>query len=117
MKQALLILLFMLTVIGCDKTDEVPLILPSAAEPSAKIHNDRGIEYFHQGKCLDALIAFTQANVADSTAGEIHFNLALMQHKRGKKKEAKNRFKLARKFADGNKKIVESSLLIKYLDL
>ena len=55
MKQALLILLFVLTVIGCDKTDEVPLLLPAAAEPSAKIYNDRGIEYFYKGKNLDAL--------------------------------------------------------------
>ena len=65
---------------------------------------------------MDALIAFTQANVADSTAGEIHFNLALMQHQQGKRKEAKDRLRLARKFAYGNKKIIESKLLKKYLD-
>ena len=117
MKQVLLILLVALTIVNCGKTDEVPLLLPSAAEPSAKIYNDRGIEYFHQGKCLDALIAFTQANIADSTAGEIHFNLALMQHEKGKQKEAKVHFRLAQKFAHGNKKILESSLLKKYLDL
>ena len=116
MKQALLILLFMLTMISCDKTDEVPLLLPSAAEPSAKIHNDRGIEYFHKGKYLDALIAFTQASIADNTAGEIHFNLALMQHQKGKQREAKDHFRLALKFASGNKKILESYLLKKYLD-
>jgi hypothetical protein len=57
------------------------------------------------------------ANVADSTAGEIHFNLALMQHQQGKQKRAKNNFTLALKFADGNKKILESKLLRKYLDL
>ena len=117
MKQVLLILLVALTIVNCGKTDEVPLLLPSAAEPSAKIHNDRGVEYFHRGKCLDALIAFTQANVADSTAGEIHFNLALMQHQQGKQKRAKNHFTLALKFADGNKKILESKLLRKYLNL
>ena len=117
MKQALLILLFVLTIIGCDKTDEVPLFLPSAAEPSAKIHNDRGIEYFHKGKNLDALIAFTQASVADNTAGEIHFNLALMQHQKGKQREAKDHFRLAQKFSDGNVKILKSNLLKKYLNL
>ena len=117
MKHVILILLLALTAIGCNKTNETPLLLPPAAEPAAKIHNDRGIEYFHQGKSLDALIAFTQANVADSTAGEIHFNLALMQHQQGKQKRAKNNFTLALKFSNGNKKILESKLLQKYLDL
>ena len=116
MKEILLILLFALSIISCDKTNEIPLLLPSAAEPSAKIHNDRGIKYFHEGKDLDALIAFTQANVADNTTGEIHFNLALMQHKKGKQSEAKGHFRLARKFAEGNMKILESNLLKKYLD-
>ena len=83
MKQAPLIVLFVLTAISCDNTGEVPLLLPVAAEPSAKMYNDRGIEYFHKGKNLDALIAFTQASVADKTSGEIHFNLALMQQKCG----------------------------------
>ena len=117
MKQVLLIFLFLLTIISCGKIDEAPLILPSAAEPSAKIHNDRGIEYFHRGKYLDALIAFTQASVADNTAGEIHFNLALMQHLQGKQKEAEDHFRLAQKFAGGNNKILESNLLKQYLDL
>ena len=114
MKLAPLVLLFVLTAISCDNTDEVPLLLPAAAEPSAKIYNDRGIEYFYKGKNLDALIAFTQASVADNTSGEIHFNLALMQHKKGNQKEAKDHLRLALKFANGNKKILESSLLKKY---
>ena len=66
---------------------------------------------------MDALIAFTQASVADSTAGEIHFNLGLMQHLKGNQKEAESLFKRAHYFADGNKKILESKLLKKYLDL
>ena len=116
MKHFLLIPLLILTIISCQKTDEIPLFLPSGAEPSAKIHNDRGMEYFHKGKHLDALIAFTQANVADNTTGEIHFNLGLMQHHQGKQKEAKNHFSLARKFAGGNNKIKKSNLLKEYLD-
>ena len=117
MKQVLLFFLFVLINISCNKTDEVPLLLPSGAEPSAKIYNDRGIVYFNKGKYLDALIAFTQANVADNTTGEIHFNLALMQYLKGGKKEAKNHFMLAQKFADGNEKILESTLLKQHLDL
>lgn len=117
MQQVLLILLFVLVIVSCNKTDEVPLLLPPAAEPSAKIHNDRGIQFSHKGAYLDALIAFTQASIADSTAGEIHFNLALMQHQQGKQKQAKDHFRLARQFTDGNKKILGSNLLKKYLDL
>ena len=116
MKLAPLVLLFVLTAISCDNTDEVPLLLPMAAEPSAKIYNDRGIEYFYKGKNLDALIAFTQASVADNTSGEIHFNLALVQHQKGKQKEARDHLRLAQKFAGNNNKILESYLLKKYLD-
>ncbi len=115
-KRILLVLLFALTLVSCEKIEGIPLLLPSAAEPSAKNHNDRGIEYFHKGKYMDALIAFTQASVADNTAGEIHFNLALMQHQLDKHDEAEDHFKLARKFADGNEKILESALLKKYLN-
>ena len=117
MKQVLFIFLFALINFSCIKTDEVPLLLPSGAEPSAKIYNDRGIVYFNKGKYLDALIAFTQASVADNTTGEIHFNLALMRYLKGEKKEAKDHFMLAKKFADGNEKILESNLLKQHLDL
>ena len=116
MKNLLLICLLALVIFSCKKTDETPLLLPPAAEPSAKIYNDRGIKYFYKGKYFDALIAFTQANVADNTTGEIQYNLGLMQHMQGRKDKAKDRFKLALKFADGNVKILESSLLKKYLN-
>ena len=117
MKNLLLICLLALVVFSCEKTDETPLLLPSAAEPSAKIYNDRGIEYFYKGKYFDALIAFTQANVADNTNGEIQYNLALMQHLQGNKDKAKDHFRLAQKFSDGNVKILKSNLLKKYLNL
>ena len=115
MKKLILILLFTLTITNCDKTKETPLLLPAAAEPSAKIHNDRGIKYFYEGKYLDALIAFTQARVADGTAGEIYFNLGLMQHLNGNQEKIKNLFKQAHKFANGNKKILKSKLIEKHL--
>ena len=116
-KNLLLICLLALVIFNCKKTDETPLLLPSAAEPSAKIYNDRGIEYFYKGKYFDALIAFTQANVADNTTGEIQYNLALMQHLQGNKDKAKDHFRLAQKFSDGNVRILESNLLKKYLNL
>jgi len=117
MKHLILVLFFILTTISCNKTDEIPLLLPSAAEPSAKLFNDRGIEYFYKGKYTDALISFTQANVVDNTAGEIHFNLGLIQHLKGNENKAKNLFRQAKYFADENIKILESKLLKQYLGL
>ena len=116
MKKLILILLFTLTITNCDKTKETPLLLPTAAEPSAKLHNNQGIEYFNKGDYLEALIQFTQANVADVTTGEIYFNLGLMQHLKGNHEKVKNFFKQARHFADGNKKILESKLIKKHLE-
>jgi Flp pilus assembly protein TadD len=116
MKNFILIILFALTITNCNKTKETPLLLPIAAEPSAKLHNNKGIGYFNNGKYLEALIQFTQANVADSTTGEIYFNLGLIQHLKGNQKKAINLFKQARQFANGNKKILESTLIKKHLD-
>ena len=92
MKNLIAILLLTLTITNCDKTKETPLLLP-AAEPSARLHNNQGIEYPNKGKYLEALIQFTQANVADSTTGEIYFNLGLMQHLKGNHEKAKTIFK------------------------
>ena len=115
MKNLILILLLTITITNCDKTKETPLLLPAAAEPSARLHNSQGIEYFNKGKYLDALIQFTQANVADSTTGEIYFNIGLMRHLEGDQEKAKEFFKQAHDFANGNKNILESKLTKKYL--
>ncbi len=100
---------------GCESNSERPLTLPQAAEPSAKMYNDRGIDFFNKGDSFEALINFNQAKTADRTAGEIHFNLALVLHNRGEKKRALKHFKLAKHFAQGNKKILDSDLLNQYL--
>ena len=116
MKNSIFFLLLTLLVTNCSKTDETPMLLPTAAEPSAKLHNNQGIGYFNEGKYLEALIQFTQANVADSTTGEIYFNLGLMRHLNGNPEKVKNLFKKARNYANGNKRILESKLIKKYLD-
>ncbi len=100
---------------GCESSNEQPLTLPQAAEPSAKMYNDRGIDFYIKGDLFEALISFNQAKTADHTAGEIHFNLALVLHNRGEKKRALKHFKLARQFAQGNPKILNSDLLKQYL--
>ena len=116
MKNLILTLLVTLIITNCNKTSEIPLLLPTAAEPSAKLHNNQGIEHFNKGEYLEALIEFTQANVADSTTGEIYFNIGLMRHLEGNQKKAKELFKQAHEFANGNKNILESKLVKKYLD-
>lgn len=99
----------------CSGPREAPLILPAASEPSAKIHNDRGIQFYRQHQYMDALLQFIQASVADQTAGEIHFNIALALLHRGEEGKAIEHFKLARKYAQGNEMILKSPTLNHYL--
>ena len=111
-----LILLIALETAGCSKDlNEPPLTLLPGAEPSAKSRNDLGIQHYQTGKYLDALLQFNQANFADPTSGEIHFNLGLAYLKKNRKKKAKKHFRQARMLARGNPKILESSILNKLL--
>lgn len=114
-KNTLTVLLLVLIFAGCGKDQEFPLILPVAAEPSAKLHNDLGITHYHASRYMDALLQFMQAYSADKMTGEIHFNIALAFHKRGKSEKATEHFELARKFAHGNEKILTSILLNDFL--
>ena len=81
-------LVFSLLLISCNNISEDPLVLRAGAEPSAKMRNDMGIEHFKAGRNFDALLQFNQANLADPTSGEIHFNLALTLWKENKKKKS-----------------------------
>ncbi len=116
MKRAFLIFLLIISLAGCAEDQEPALELAVAAEPSAKMHNDEGRAHYKAGRHYDALLKFTQAKTADHTSGEIHFNLALVLHQRGEPDRAKKHFILAKKFADGNVKILESALLNRYLN-
>ena len=100
-----------LLVISCTNIDEHPLTLRIGAEPSAKMRNDIGIEHFEAGRNMDALLQFNQANFADPTSGEIHFNLGLALWNENKKKRAIKHFKQARILAKGNPKILESPVV------
>jgi len=113
MNRLFILLILICSVVSCEqaKDTEFPLILPAAAEPSAKMYNDRGIDHFNNGDYQDAVIAFVQARAADHTAGEIHFNLALTRLKMGDKDKARESFKLAVKYSYDNPQILESSLL------
>jgi Tfp pilus assembly protein PilF len=119
MKKLFIILILISGVVSCEKAEdtEFPLILPAAAEPSSKMYNDRGIEFFRKGDFKEAVIAFVQARTADHTAGEIHFNLALTRLKLGDQDKARDSFKLAVKHSYGNTQILESPLLNKTLGM
>ena len=109
-------LVFFLLATSCNNIIEEPLTLRVGAEPSAKMRNDIGIEHFKAGRNFDALLQFNQANLADPTSGEIHFNLALALWKENKKKRAIKHFKKARQLAKGNTLILESSIMKKVLE-
>jgi len=109
-------LLAFLFTASCTNVSEDPLTLRVGAEPSAKMRNDIGIEHFTAGRNFDALLQFNQANLADPTSGEIHFNLGLALWNENKKEKAINHFKKARKLAKGNPKILESPLINKVLN-
>ena len=107
--------IYFLTVLlflaSCSNVSEDPLTLRVGAEPSAKMRNDTGIEHFKAGRNYDALLQFNQANLADPTSGEIHFNLGLALWKENKKERAIKHFKQAYKLAKGNPKILESKII------
>ena len=115
-KRFLVFSLLLPLLISCNNINEDPLTLDAGAEPSAKMRNDIGIEYFKAGRNFDALLQFNQANLADPTSGEIHFNLALALWKENKKKRAIKHFKKARKLAKGNPSILESPIIKKILE-
>ena len=103
-------------VMGCTQIEEDPLILRVGAEPSAKMRNDEGIKHFKAGRNYDALLQFNQANLADPTSGEIHFNLGLALWNENKKERAIKHFKQAKKLARGNPKILQSKFIKKILE-
>ena len=112
MKTCILIIIFAFGILGCSEgLNEAPLNLLPGAEPSAKSRNDLGIEHYQSGRYLDALLHFNQANFADPTSGEIHFNLGLAYLQGGWKKKAIKNFRHARKLARGNPRILKSKIL------
>ena len=105
------LLVLLLLTSNCTNIGEDPLVLRIGAEPSAKMRNDNGIKNYKAGRNFDALLQFNQANMADPTSGEIHFNLGLALWKENKKEKAAKHFKQARKLAKGNQSILKSPFI------
>ena len=105
------LLVFALLISSCTNIGEDPLTLRVGAEPSAKMRNDNGIKHYKAGRNFDALLQFNQANMADPTSGEIHFNLGLALWKEDKEEKAIKHFKQARKLAKGNPSILKSPFI------
>ena len=105
------LLVLLLLTSNCTNIGEDPLVLRVGAEPSEKMRNDNGIKNYNAGRNFDALLQFNQANMADPTSGEIHFNLGLALWKENKKEKAVKHFKQARKLAKGNQSILKSPFI------
>ncbi len=90
-------------------------MLAPNSEPSAVQNNERGIENFRKREYFDAMLNFNQAQEADFSSGEVHFNFALALHMLDKGKRAQEQFQWAQKHAEGNPLILESKLLKRYL--
>ena len=108
-------LICMWVFFGCERLEESPLILPPGSEPSAVQNNNRGVEKFKKREYFNAMLNFNQAQDADFSSGEVHYNYALALHMLNKGKKAQDQFRLAKKFAEGNPEILESKLLNQYL--
>lgn len=112
------VLIFLLGIVllaACEQPPAHPLGLPAAAEPSSKMFNDRGAEYFSKGDYEEAVIAFIQARTADPHAGEIHFNIALCRHMLGQKDKVVESLRQAKKYARGNPEILQSPFYKQYM--
>ena len=114
----------LLLVILCGSAwseEEIPMKLPKEEGSKSfdfKIDqiNSEGIQFCRQGNFEKAVDRFTKAvslaqQLRDPSQGILHYNLALSLHKSGRHEEATKQFYSARRFAHGNRKILESELL------
>ena len=95
------------------KTAEVPLVSPKrkGLKATANMENNIGIANYNIGRLEEALKHFQAASKEDSNVGEYHFNEAMTLDKLGKHKLAAKHFKVAKKNANGNIKILNSKIL------
>ena len=106
-----LALLFFSSMASCVSTPDSALKLPGGANVAANKHNEEGISHYNQGHYDVALKHFHMASEIDPRIGESHYNEAISLDALGRHGEATNHFFVARKYANGNPKILESLIL------
>ena len=115
MKKILLFLAtYMIAALPSMAFSDTPISLPMDADPLAYANNEDGITKFSKSNYEVALEQFQAAKNIQNTA-EINFNLALCLAKLGQSDEAKVYFKEAKVLADGNERILTSSVLKSHL--
>ena len=109
-----LLVLSLIFVSGPICAEEQPLPMPEGLKPEAHQHHANGVENFNQGNYKEAYQHFREVlKIAPSAEG--YFNGALSLHKWGYPKEAANFFYYAKKYANGNAKILQSDLANQYV--
>ena len=104
-------LLLFSSIASCVSTQDSALKLPGGANAAANKHNEEGISHYNQGHYDVALKHFHMASEIDPRIGESHYNEAISLDALGRHGEATNHFFVARKYANGNPKILESVIL------
>ena len=112
-------MVFTLLVLGLVFTsapicaEEQPLPIREGLKPKASQHHAEGINSFNQGNYEEAFKHFREV-LKIAPSAESYFNGALSLHKWGYPKEAANFFYYAKKYANGNAKILQSDLVNQY---
>ena len=107
----ILSLLFFSSITSCVSTTDSALKLPGGVNAEANKHNEEGISHYNQGHYDIALKHFHMASEIDPRIGESHYNEAISLDALGWHGDATNHFFVARKYAKGNLKILESVIL------
>ena len=110
MRKILFFILVLVFIPAPIFAEEQPLPIREGSNPEANQHHTQGIESFNQGNYQEAYQHFREVlKIAPSAEG--YFNGALSLHKWGYPKEAANFFYYAKKYANGNAKILQSDLV------
>ena len=110
MRKILFFILVLVFIPAPIFAEEQPLPIREGSKPEASQHHAQGIESFNQGNYQEAYQHFREVLKIAPTA-EGYFNGALSLHKWGYPKEAANFFYYAKKYANGNAKILQSDLV------
>ena len=112
MRKTVLCIIVLVLISSPLFAEEQPLPLPTrdALNAEATLHHNKGIESFNQANYKEAYGHFRNV-LKIAPSAESYFNGALSLHKWGYAKEAASFFYYAKKYANGNAKILQSNLV------